>query len=96
MSHVVRVKYRGGSPKAAQRKINLVDRMKAVRQAEGLSQKRFGERLGIPWRTYQNYETGSRIVTVDVLVRLIAEFDLDSELVLFGDEGRPKDQPDGS
>lgn len=32
--------------------------IKEIRKKTGLSQMKFGEWLGIPWRTIQNWETG--------------------------------------
>jgi DNA-binding XRE family transcriptional regulator len=35
-------------------------RIQAVRMETQMSQKEMGERLGVSWRSYQNYELGLR------------------------------------
>ena len=49
------------------------ERMKRVRASTGLSQASFSEWLGIPKRTIENWETGSR-EPADYIVRLIEYF----------------------
>ena len=49
------------------------ERMKRVRASTGLSQAAFSKWLGIPKRTIENWETGSRELS-DYIVRLIEYF----------------------
>jgi len=81
------VKYKAGS-KVSDTEDTMLTRIKEVRTAHSLSQRRMGERLGIPWRTYQNYEVGSRTLSVDFVTKIIDVFELDSDWFLFGNAGR--------
>ena len=53
-----------------------------------MSQKEVGERLGIPWRTYQNYEVGNREPMAVVAAKFCSEFDVRYRWLLLG-EGEP-------
>lgn len=96
MNSNIHVQYREGSKKAVPKDTSLAGRLKAVRKSENLSQKQFGESLGIPWRTYQNYELSLRVPSAELVAAVIAEFDLDSDWLLFGDEGRPTSSRKGA
>ena len=81
------VKYKSGS-KGSDTEDTMLVRIKEVRTAHSLSQREMGDRLAIPWRTYQNYEAGSRSLSVDFVLKIIDVFELDSDWLLFGDAGR--------
>lgn len=51
--------------------------IKEIREKTGLSQAKFGERYGIPTRTIENWETGSRVPPQYVveLLRRVVEMD---------------------
>lgn len=63
-------------------------RFARVRGHFGLSQKEVGERLGIPWRTYQNYEVGNREPMAMVAAKFCSEFNVRYRWLLLG-EGEP-------
>lgn len=50
--------------------------IKEIREKTGLSQAKFGKRYGIPTRTIENWEAGSRVppqYVVELLRRVVAE-----------------------
>lgn len=51
--------------------------IREIREKTGLSQAKFGERYGIPTRTIENWETGSRVPPQYVveLLRRVVEMD---------------------
>jgi transcriptional regulator with XRE-family HTH domain len=51
-----------------------------------LSQKKFAEQLGIPFRTYQRYETGERIPKGPALQEIAEVCDVTTDYILTGDE----------
>lgn len=50
--------------------MDAVTSIKAIRATTGMSQQAFADALGIPKRTIENWETGSRIPP-DYVVKLI-------------------------
>lgn len=52
----------------------LGERLAIVRASAGLSQKEMGEKLAISWRSYQNYELGSRDPSAEVLLKVCEIF----------------------
>lgn len=69
------------------------ERLAQVRALNRLSQKEVGEEVGIPWRTYQNYEVGSRDVSADFVLRFCTKFSVRQEWLLEnqGGMGGPND-----
>jgi len=61
-----------------------------VRALNRLSQKEVGEEVGIPWRTYQNYEVGSRDVAANFVLRFCTRFGVRQEWLLDGHDGMYK------
>ena len=52
------------------------NRLKWLRDEEGLSQKYLAEKLGMPQQTYQGYESGSRKVTLQLLKQFADHFNV--------------------
>jgi transcriptional regulator with XRE-family HTH domain len=65
-------------------RLEMGERLAAFRASIGESQKSIGERTGIPWRTYQNYEVGSREVTAGALLKLAEKYQLNPTWVVTG------------
>lgn len=57
-------------------------RLRQVRQATGLSQKKAAAELGLTDTGYRNYETGTRRPTFEVLPRLADFFDVSTDYLL--------------
>ncbi len=55
-----------------------------------LSQKKFAEKLEIPYRTYQNLEYGLHMPKGDVLHRIASTFYMPIDWILYGEVGRVK------
>jgi len=67
----------------------LGERLALVRASAGLSQKEMGDKLAISWRSYQNYELGSREPPADVLLRVCEAFGYRLPWIVLN-EGGPK------
>jgi len=52
-----------------------------------MSQKEISEVVGLPWRSYQKYETGVREVSAEFLVNFSTEFSIRPEWLLSGKGG---------
>lgn len=61
-------------------------RLAVIRSQNGLSQKEIAERLGVPARTYQNYELGIREVSTEVLQALLREFGASPAWIISGSD----------
>ncbi len=53
-----------------------------------MSQKAMGEYLSVPWRTYQNYETGSREMPVDFALAYCEKLDIRIDWLIDGTGGQ--------
>ena len=62
------------------------ERILAVRRSTGLSQRRFGKRFGIPYRTVENWESGVRACPPYVVEMLEALAKTDFGLERLGPE----------
>lgn len=80
---------KGFAVKSDKRK-EIGERLAQVRALNRLSQKDVGEKIGIPWRTYQNYEVGSRDVAADFVLRFCTRFSVRQEWLLDGQDGMVK------
>lgn len=66
------------------------DILKALRKAKGYtSMSEFCDNAGINFSTYQNYETGKRIPTADILIKLADFYGVTTDYLL-GRETEPK------
>lgn len=68
----------------------VTERLKAVREREKMTQKQFAELIGINLRTYQNYESGDREITMPVF-QIISVMGYSTEWLVSGDETMLKD-----
>ncbi|MEO1639481.1 MAG: helix-turn-helix transcriptional regulator [Pseudomonadota bacterium] len=71
-----------------EQKKQIGERLALVRAAKRMSQKAMGEHLSVPWRTYQNYETGSREMPVDFAVAYCEKLDVRIEWLVNGTGGQ--------
>ena len=60
------------------------ERLKMVRQAKNLSQRAFGEILGVPQTTYANYESGKAVMP-DELKKALAQMGINLHWLITGD-----------
>jgi transcriptional regulator with XRE-family HTH domain len=58
-------------------------RLRAIREARGVSQQDFADSLGISLSGYKNYERGERSLTKDLLVLLYEKYKIDPSWLLF-------------
>ena len=60
----------------------ISERIKEVREKNGLNKKEMSTRLGIPYTTYNNYETGSREPGSDFLLKFSYEFGISIDYIM--------------
>ena len=63
----------------------LGERMKLIRESIGLSQKLFGDQLGIPQTTYANYESNKAKVPDEIKQSLASGFNINLHWLITGD-----------
>ena len=64
-------------------------RLHAVREHLGHTQAGFAEALGMPFRTYQNYERGVREISAPAMRALLVVFGVDPAWFLSGEDDEP-------
>lgn len=64
--------------------MELKDRIAEVRKSFGLTQKDFGEKIGVAANTVTNYESGNRTPLDTVLVSICREFNVSEEWLRTG------------
>ena len=64
--------------------MELKDRIAEVRKAAGLTQKEFGEKIGVAANTVTNYESGNRTPIDAVIISICREFDINAEWLRTG------------
>ncbi|WP_435103629.1 helix-turn-helix domain-containing protein [Arhodomonas sp. AD133] len=66
--------------------LTLATRLRAIRQSTGMGRTRFGEYVGVPWRTIENIEQKGSTPRGDVLAAVAAKFPEYSVWLLTGTE----------
>lgn len=62
----------------------IEERLKKLREINGLSQKEFANKTGISFRTVQNYEKDANSVTIRTAHLIAHVFDISAEWLIFG------------
>ena len=57
------------------------DRIRVLRREAGLTQRETAEKIGVTYRTYQNYEAGASLPSGTVLARISALFGMSMDLL---------------
>ena len=65
----------------------IAERLRIVRQVEGLSQAEFAQRADIAPNAWNNYEKARKRISLDAAIRLCAEYGLTLDYIYFGDSG---------
>ena len=60
----------------------ISERMREIREKNGLNKKEMSKRLNIPYTTYNNYETGSREPGSDFLIKFSCEFGVSIDYIM--------------
>lgn len=69
--------------------ITFGQRLKLTRTANGYTLQRSADSVGVALRTYQNYESGDRFPSPEVLVAISKVFDVSTDYLLgLSDEAR--------
>lgn len=71
-----------------EQKRQIGERMALVRATKRMSQKAMGEYLSVPWRTYQNYEIGSREMPVDFALAYCKKLEIRIDWLIDGNGGQ--------
>ena len=70
------------------------DRLKSLRRAAGyVSMPEFCNAAGISFNTYQNYESGKRIPTTEMLIKIADFYGVTIDYLLGRDQGQTDDTP---
>jgi len=67
---------------------SLGSRIREVREARGQTQERVAEQLGVEVETQSRYESGTRTISLHVLVRTADVLQVDPAYLLLGDEAQ--------
>lgn len=59
-----------------------LDRLKDLRDDENMSQKEIAELLNVAERTYSGYETGSRTIPYEALIKLAKFYNTSTDYIL--------------
>lgn len=70
-----------------ERRINLQNRIKALRKELNLTQEKFGERLGMKKNSISQIENGINALTEQLLVSICREFNVNEEWLRTGEGG---------
>lgn len=62
--------------------MNFKNNLKAMRVRAGLTQLEMARKAGVPFRTYQNWETGAREPRLQALVALASALDVTVDQLL--------------
>ena len=62
---------------------NLPKRLKEIRENYGMTQNKMAETIGIPLRSYQNYEYGQRNFTAEMLYTLLTKLDISADYFFY-------------
>lgn len=66
--------------------MKLGERLKRLREHEGLTQKQIAQKIGVATSTYQNYERNEREATESFLTRVVSNFRVSERWLLSGVE----------
>ena len=68
----------------------MLESMRSLRKAKGLTMRELGERIGVAEVTISTYETGKREPSLDVLCKIADELDVSLDMLV---RGKEKDRP---
>lgn len=67
--------------------------LKRFRKEQAVSQRQLAKRIGVPYQSYQTYESGSSVPSSKVIKKIAVAFDVSADYLLgLTDEPRPKPQ----
>lgn len=66
--------------------VDIRDRIKILREKLGLSQEKFGEKIGVKRATICNYEKKERNISEQAIKSICREFNVNKEWLLYGKE----------
>lgn len=71
------------------------ERIRLLRREAGLTQREIAEKIGVTYRTYQNYEGGASMPQSDVLARLARFFGVSMDMLTGkSTEAEPTENPE--
>ena len=70
----------------------MLESMRSLRKAKGLTMKALGEKLGVAEVTISTYETGKREPPLDMLCKIADELDVSLDMLV---RGKEKDRHEG-
>ncbi|MDD4643646.1 MAG: helix-turn-helix transcriptional regulator [Bacilli bacterium] len=70
--------------------MHYLERIKALREDNDLTQEAIGKKLKISQRVYSNYETGQRAIPVEIICELADIYNTSTDYILGRTEDRNK------
>lgn len=70
----------------------MLETMRTIRKAKGMTMKELGEKVGVAEVTVSFYETGKREPSLEVLCKIADELDVSLDMLV---RGKEKDRHDG-
>lgn len=64
----------------------FAQRLKQLRSQQQLTQQQMSERLNMDQSTYSRYENGNTIPAIDVILRIVEEFNVSADWLLGNDK----------
>ena len=74
----------------------MMNRIKELREAKGISMKEAARRLGLPYTTYVNYEKGAREPNSEALIKIADFFGVSIDYLIKADSITTKKTPTGT
>lgn len=65
-------------------KKEIGNRLRISRKSKGLTQEYLSEKIGLQTKSYSNIETGQRLFSIEVLLKLVEVLDVSADFILTG------------
>ena len=62
--------------------MEIFEALKRFRKEQAVSQRQLAEKIGVPYQSYQTYESGSSVPSSKVIIKIAQAFDVSSDYLL--------------
>ena len=62
--------------------MEICDALKRFRKEQSVSQRQLAERIGVPYQSYQTYESGSSVPSAKVIIKISKAFSVSTDYLL--------------
>ena len=74
--------------------MEFCEKIRLLRRKAGMTQKQVAEKIGVTYRTYQNYEAGASLPSGSVVSKLAAALGVSADTLLRDGKATPAKAPD--